>query len=272
MLLAGAAFGVLAAPAMAADLYVKARPAPPAPYYWTGFYLGVNAGYADQHTTFTTAVSPTSDAALGVVPGVSEGLAALASGSSPASNGAGFFGGGQIGYNLQLSSLWVAGIEADIQGKSGTSSGVIANSNVVVGVPINSAFTASASTHWLGTVRGRLGVLVAPSLLIYGTGGLAYGDVSATTALAQSGTNGFVGAGAGSVSDTRVGWTAGGGLEWMFAQRWSVKGEYLRYNLGTASFSYPATSAFFLTPVYQNLANSVRFEGNIARAGLNYHF
>jgi outer membrane immunogenic protein len=271
MLFAGIALGIMAAPAMAADLYVKAPPAP-APYYWTGFYAGINAGYADQQSNFTSAASPTSDLALGVVPGVSEGLAALSSGGIPTSNGTGFIGGGQVGYNLQLSSFLVAGLEADFQGKTGTSSGSVAVTNVVVGVPVTSTQTASASTDWLGTVRGRIGVLLAPTWLVYATGGLAYGGASASSALAQSGTNGFVGTGAGNISDTRVGWTVGGGVEWMFAQHWSAKAEYLFYDLGTASFSYPATSAFFLTPVYQTVTNSVRFEGNIARAGINYHF
>jgi outer membrane immunogenic protein len=272
LILAGIALGVLAAPAAAADMYVKARAPAPYPYLWNGFYAGLNAGYADEQTTFTTAVSPTSDAALGVVPGVSEGLAALSSARIPTGNGAGFFGGGQIGYNLQLSSLWVVGIEADIQDKTGTSNGVFGNSSVVVGVPVGSGLAASASTDWLGTVRGRVGVLLAPTWLAYFTGGLAYGDASAATAVAQSGTNGFTGAGAGGVSGSRVGYTLGGGVEWMFAQHWSAKAEYLFYDLGTTNFSYTATSGFFLTPVYQTLTNSVRFEGNIARVGVNYHF
>jgi outer membrane immunogenic protein len=271
MLLAGIALGALATPAMAADLYVKTPPAP-APYLWTGFYAGVNAGYADEQSNFTTAATGTPDAVLGLPLGVSEGLAALSSGQISTGNGAGFIAGGQVGYNLQLSPLWVVGLEADFQGKTGSSGGSISVNNVVVGVPITSTQTASASTDWLGTVRGRVGVLLAPAWLVYFTGGLAYGGNSASTALAQSGTNGFVGTGAGSFSTTRVGYTLGGGLEWMFAPRWSAKAEYLFYDLGTASFSYPATSGFFLTPVYQNVVNNVHFEGNIARAGINYHF
>jgi outer membrane immunogenic protein len=58
----------------------------------------------------------------------------------------------------------------------------------------------------------------------------------------------------------------------MFARNWSAKAEYLFYDLGTTNFSYPATSSFFLTPVYQTVTNSVHFEGNIARVGINYHF
>jgi outer membrane immunogenic protein len=271
--LAGIALGVLAAPAVAADMYVKARAPAPVPYLWNGFYLGFNAGYVDEQTTITSSASPTSDAALGVVPGVSEGLAALSSGSVPAGNGAGFIGGGQVGYNLQLSSLWLVGIEADFQGKTGSSSGVVGNGAVVVGVPVGSGLAVSTSMDWLGTVRGRAGLLLAPAWLVYATGGLAYADISASSALFQIGANGFNGAGSGSASNTKAGWTAGGGLEWMFAQHWSAKAEYLFYNLGTTNVSYTASSGFFFpSTVYQTVSNSVHVQGNIARAGINYHF
>jgi outer membrane immunogenic protein len=271
ILLAGIALGVLAAPAMAADMYVKAAPAP-YQYLWNGFYVGLNAGYADEQSTFTTAANYTPDAVLGVIPGVSEGLAALSSGRITTNNGMGFIGGGQVGYNVQLGKLWVAGLEADIQGKTGTSNGSVAAGAVVVGVPVTSVQTVSASTDWLGTVRGRFGLLLTPSWLVYFTGGLAYGGSSGNSTLAQSGTNGFAGAGAGNFSNTRIGGTFGAGLEWMFARNWSAKAEYLFYDLGTTNFSYTANSGFFLTPVYQTVSNSVHLEGNIARVGVNYHF
>jgi outer membrane immunogenic protein len=275
-LLAGAALGVLAAPAVAADMYAKAPP--PYPYLWNGFYGGLNAGYADEQGTFTTAASYTPDADLGVAAGNSAGLAALSSGRIPTSNGMGFIGGGQVGYNLQLTKVWVVGLEADIQGKTGTSSGSIAaGAPIFPGppvIPVTSVQTISASTDWIGTVRGRLGVLLTPTWLVYFTGGLAYGGSNASTSLVQTGAGSpFVGTGAGSVSSTRYGGTFGGGIEWMFARNWSAKAEYLFYDLGTTSFSYAATSpGFFLTPVYQNVVNTVHLEGNIARAGVNYHF
>jgi outer membrane immunogenic protein len=121
-------------------------------------------------------------------------------------------------------------------------------------------------------VRGRLGFLVAPTWLIYVTGGLAYGGVNGSTTLNQVGTNGFVGVGFGSFSDTRAGGTIGAGLEWMFAQRWTAKVEYLHYDLGTPSFASVATSGFFATPVYQNVLSSTHFQGNLVRVGLNYRF
>jgi outer membrane immunogenic protein len=272
MLLAGIALGVLAAPAIAADMYVKA--AAPYPYLWNGFYGGLNVGYADEQSTFTTAANYTPDTALGVVPGVSEGLAALSSGRITTNNGMGVIGGGQVGYNVQLGKLWVVGLEADIQGKTGTSSGSVAG-DVVIGVPITSVQTVSAKTDWIGTVRGRFGIVLTPTWLVYFTGGLAYGGSSGNSTLSQSGTNGFAGVGASSFSNTRIGGTFGAGLEWMFAQHWSAKAEYLFYDLGTTNFSYAATSGFFIpgqATVYQTVSNSVHLEGNIARVGVNYHF
>jgi outer membrane immunogenic protein len=273
ILLAGIALGVIAAPAMAADMALKA-PAP-YPYLWNGFYAGLDAGYADEQSTFTTAATYTPDIALGVVAGVSEGLAALSSGRITTNNGMGFIGGGQVGYNMQLSKLFVAGLEADIQGKTGTSSGSVAAGQVVIGVPITSVQTVSAKTDWIGTVRGRFGILLTPTWLVYFTGGLAYGGSDANSTLAQSGTNGFAGVGSASISTTRVGGTFGAGLEWMFARNWSAKAEYLFYDLGTSNFAFPARSVgsfAFLTPVYQNVVTNVHWEGNIARAGINYHF
>src|SRR5271165_4042808 len=105
----------------------------------------------------------------------------------------------------------------------------------------------SAGIDWIGTVRGRAGYLFTPTLLVYGTAGLAYGGVhaSATHSAFVQGTlsglnvpilppyqgpfpsapyNGALGfvpvPGAGSFSDTRVGWTAGGGVEWMLSPNW----------------------------------------------------
>jgi outer membrane immunogenic protein len=271
LLLAGIAFGALIAPAIAADMPIKA-PAYVPPLAWSGFYAGLNAGYADIQNGVITAANPTPDVALDVIPGVSEGLAVLSSGSIPTKSGTGFAGGGQIGYNAQFGNLLIAGVEADIQGMTGSSHYSISDTAVVIGVPVTSTQTASLSTKYLGTVRGRLGLLLTPTWLVYFAGGLAYGGNNVSTSLNQSGTNGFVGAGTGSFSDTRWGGAFGGGLEWMFGQRWSAKAEYLHYDLGTGNFAYSATSGFFTTPVYQNILASAHFEGNLVRVGVNYHF
>jgi outer membrane immunogenic protein len=78
--------------------------------------------------------------------------------------------------------------------------------------------------------------------------------------------------GAGNISDRMTGWTAGGGLEWKLDARWSVKAEYLYYDLGSVDFSYvsahilPNRAPFVTT----GLTSSVRFDGHIVRAGLNF--
>ena len=130
-------------------------------------------------------------------------------------------------------------------------------------------------------MRGRLGWLFTPTLLVYGTGGLAYGGVNTSFSIAQFTSNVLLrpGFGAGSFADTRVGWTAGGGIEWMFWPNWSAKVEYLYYDLGTVSYSglvaplLQGGAAGAPNPLFANFYQTrARFDGNIVRAGVNYHF
>jgi outer membrane immunogenic protein len=172
--------------------------------------------------------------------------AAAASASVPVGGGSGFIGGGQVGYNWQMSPVWLAGFETDIQYLSGNDSGTITKSSGAfpffgASEVVNSSIASSSKVDYLGTVRGRLGYLFTPTFLLYGTGGLAYGGVKASTTIGQTNNDCtfFPGtclqgstAPGGAFSHTRAGWTAGAGLEWMFAQKWSAKAEYLHYDLG----------------------------------------
>jgi outer membrane immunogenic protein len=244
---------------------------PPPACAWCGWYFGVNAGYVNSRNSLSTTAAPTPDATLGVVAGVSEGLATLSARNFSVGRSSGVIAGDQGGYNWQFGK-YVAGIEADIQaftrsGGSGTTTSTV----LVVGVPVTSTQNATMSTWYLGTLRGRFGLLVTPTWLGYLTGGLAYGGVKASETLVQTGTNGFAGAGAGSLSGIGAGWALGAGLEWMVAPHWSVKAEYLHYDLTSNFYSTP-TSTFFATPVYQTLASSPRFQGDLARGGVNYRF
>jgi outer membrane immunogenic protein len=276
LLIAGAALtALIGTEALAADMPLKAPPKPIVTCNWCGFYVGANGGYAWSHDSMTTTSTPTPDAVLGVVPGVSEGIAALSAGGVPIGHSNGFIGGVQAGYNWQTGNF-LAGVEADIQGLSHTGgSGTITQTAVVVGSPVTSTQTGTASVSYLGTLRGRLGIVANQNWLLYVTGGLAYGGVKANDSIVQTSTNGFSGAGFGSLSTTRAGWALGAGTEWMFAPKWSVKAEYLHYDLGTASFgSAPVgtpTSAFFVGTPYQTNVTSVRFQGDMVRLGLNYH-
>jgi outer membrane immunogenic protein len=196
----------------------------------------------------------------------------------------GFIGGGQIGGNWQVGQVWVAGIEADIQGRAGgQGTHAFTSSAGIAGFPANSVTQSallSRELDYLGTVRGRLGFLLG-NVLFYGTAGLAYGGVSASTSITQS----LLGApsgitpptwtGTGATSGTLVGWTGGGGAEWMFLRNWSTKVEYLHYDLGARTYAVSPliTNATGLGPFTTNAVQSnARFNGDVIRAGLNYHF
>ena len=260
---AGAVFTtVLASSAMAADMPVKTSLPPPVipAFSWTGVYFGLNAGWLGADNTMVNKATPG---------GEEPSLAALATGDFSLGNKSGFIGGAEIGYNYQFSN-WVAGIEADIQGISGQA---VNGSITSTSGPLSSTLTGSMDTRWLGTLRGRLGFLPAPTLLVYGTGGLAYSEISASTSLTQSDGSIFTGSGTGGDDFVKLvtGWTAGGGVEWMFTQNWSVKVEYLRYDLGTTNFTWLAQDTTTSTPgsIYQNETTSVHNQGNILRVGLN---
>jgi outer membrane immunogenic protein len=149
----------------------------------------------------------------------------------------GVVGGGQIGYNWQAGSF-VFGIEGDIQG-SGEN-----RSDTVAGV------TFDQRIPFIATARGRIGYLAGP-VLIYFTGGGAWQNYHLTVSVPGSSV---------SDDDTKFGWTIGGGVEWMFAQNWSAKVEYLRIDTGDTTVSLLGTDY------------TSRLRNNLIRVGLNYHF
>ena len=271
---------------------IKSAPvAAPAPI-WTGFYAGLNAGGTwvnnNDLNTSTQLLYPNQTTA---------GLytAKILSGPRDLSNSLGFIGGGQIGYNWQVPVSGfnvVAGIETDIQGAAGANGDLnfwSFNPNAQNGSQNNNSFSnttniqSNSSLNWLGTVRGRLGYLVTPSLFVYGTGGLAYGgyDIGIKNFINSedaSPTNyHFLVSGRSGNPKTMVGWTAGGGVEWMFLSNWSLKTEYLFYDLGNTgnmffndAYGYADAAGLFSRISVTNF--SQRANGNIIRAGMNYHF
>ena len=286
-----AAFVALgSASALAADLpartYAKA-PATAAPAYnWSGWYGGLNAGWVggsgsanNDATIVSTSTAPINAEAMAL------------GATNTAGTSSGFIGGGQFGYNYQFSHLFVAGFEADIQGLSGAhkrSSSVIPlfTGGDEGGANIASVVTNSTTTRdlsYLGTLRARIGVLAVPSFLLYATGGLAYGGVKSDTTIAQSVTNTtFLPPStltSGSFSGTRVGYVVGGGGEWMLSSNWSAKLEYLHYDLGSATYTTGGLAIDIEQTSLQGTgtaavatSSKVRFNDNIVRVGVNYHF
>jgi len=190
----------------AADLpvAVKAPPLAVPAWSWSGFYLGLHGGFGGD--TFHYPIS---------APAIP--LSAQAS-----MNSSGFFGGGQIGYNYQFAPSWVAGIEADI-----SASGIWGKLGASITAPVALTAGAGSQLEWFGTVRGRLGYLINPRTLVYGTAGYAYGATKSLITV-----SGLVTASASTTKD-KSGWTAGGGIEYALNRWLSVKAEYLYLDLGT---------------------------------------
>jgi outer membrane immunogenic protein len=246
ILLGVALLGATSTAALAADL--PSRRAPPvyvapmaAPVFtWTGFYIGGNAGYAfDNKTSFATTVGPAT--------------------SFVQSKTNGFTGGGQIGYNWQLGN---AGL-GTLPGLGGGVGG-----GIVLGVEADAAYTDLststvlggapffAHTQFVGTARGRVGYAFG-NVLIYGTGGFAYGGIND-------------GAGTAVANKIATGYAYGGGIEYAIptssfinvfhSSAVTLKAEYLHYDLGTQ------------TVVSGPISSSIKNNGNLVRAGINYKF
>jgi outer membrane immunogenic protein len=228
---------------------------------WSGFYIGVNGGYSwGRSSRDLNFFNPLN----GVI---------IATGTGGGRDMDGGLFGGQIGYNWQVSS-WVFGIEADAQwtGQKGSTNVLCAVAGcfptaVAPGTGVGASLTDKL--EWFGTIRGRVGVLVSPSWLLYATGGGAYGSLQTDLALSGFTANGTPVTIAGSRSSDKFGWTVGAGVEAMFAGNWSAKLEYLYMDLGSISNSVvlPVAAGF---PLGANV-NS-RITDNIIRAGINYHF
>src|SRR5208337_4101402 len=178
--LLGAAYAALvvagAVSAQAADLPTrKEAPAPifvPPPFTWTGFYVGVNAGGVwSSGSRNATLVAPGQDIFLsGYFPG---GIG---------NNQSGFIGGGQAGYNWQTGAF-VLGVETDFDGTSLGKTFNFTSLPFAATTPLPGdilTVNAKANLDWLGTTRARLGFVATPDnrLMIYATGGVAYGGGS----------------------------------------------------------------------------------------------
>jgi outer membrane immunogenic protein len=227
-----------------------------APHSWTGWYGGVNAGYA-------WSAGGGADTSSCADPAASGFCAYAAAGGFPpiALDQKGLIGGGQVGYNW-LTANFVWGVEADIQGAGVTGS---ATQTVTPPLSVPGTSTQEHKLNWFGTLRGRLGVPVN-NWLLYGTGGLMFGGVSSSLTLAAPA---IAFAATGSSSSTRVGWTVGAGAEVALAGRWTVKLEYLYYDLGSDEVTATSSSVGF---VGDALTISQKTAGHIFRTGLNYRF
>lgn len=265
---AGVAMSLVSGNVLAADLANAKAPvvASPKAHSWTGLFGGINVGYGFGAYNNGYGGSLTAPSA-----NIAEWN--MNHGGYPLS--AGVLGGGGIGYNHQINSILVLGLEADIQAADLSSSGYgtrVAQTNNAI-IAGNNYF----NIDWFGTARGRVG-LILPSLsnvLFYGTGGFAYGYANNTYSFAGFSTAVY-GQGSSGVStfgNTQLGWVAGGGIEWspLSFPNWSTKIEYLYTDLGVTNqnlFSTYSTSGQY--NLVGTKANPTSF--NTVRVGLNWHF
>jgi outer membrane immunogenic protein len=252
----------LATAANAADMPLKAAPVYlPPPISWTGPYVGGNLGGAWFDPSFSTDVPSVPVGGKKPPPHCDkycmspDPLFGIGGGSS-----GGFVGGIQGGYNYQFAPAWIAGIEADFDAADLKSTGSIGQ----LSLP-NSSANISQNIDWLATLRGRVGYLLWPSLMLYGTGGVAWGDfnysASANVTSAISASTSF--------SDVRTGWVAGGGAEYMLTPNWLLRAEYLYYSFAGASTSAALSPAVTSTPLQFSWS---RTNLSVIRFGADFHF
>ncbi len=188
---------VAATPSFGADLYTKAPPVyappPPPPFSWTGFYIGGNVGVGWENLNITDELTG----------------ATFSSETRSA-----FIGGGQAGFNYQVGPYFVLGVE-------GFFDAIASNNNTGPGIVIPGIglVTASVQPDWIATLAGRIG-FTGPGfdhVLFYAKGGGAWAQTSETL--------NFPGA-AFTGSRTATGWMVGGGIEWAFAQNWTLRADY----------------------------------------------
>ncbi|WP_269929847.1 outer membrane protein [Aminobacter sp. HY435] len=185
--------------AFAADVIVteSAPEIAPAGFNWTGGYIGLQGGWqwGRDHTAESTGGVPT---------GFDEDL-----------DSDGFIGGVHVGYNWQ-NGQFVYGAEADLEFST------VDGSYRVAG-PDGTDF----DLNWQGSIRGRLGYVPTERLLIYGTAGVAFGDLEYTYVQAETIFESF--------SSTEVGWTVGAGAEYAFTDNLTARLEYRYTDFGDVS-------------------------------------
>ncbi|MBT3070591.1 porin family protein [Rhodomicrobium sp. Az07] len=246
----------LSSSAFAADLYkggsLKDAPVYEAPATWTGFYLGVHGGYGFGDLDGRVYYNP--------------GTPVYDIADKQKTQFDGGFGGGQIGYNKQISSI-VLGIEADISGSAIEGKDTFTTKSYWGNGAGTYSKTFDATVDYFGTVRGRIGYAFG-GVLPYVTGGFAWGHVELD--------NTVFGNGEGAVTDkgnadaTLTGWTAGGGLEAALTGNWSLKTEYLYVDLGDEDFHVIGKKT------NGNVFDTDHYKGDVTfhtvKLGLNYKF
>jgi outer membrane immunogenic protein len=262
--------------AQAADMMVKAPPAVPAAYNWSGFYVGGNAGGVWGAFDPTTSVANGTYFGNGTTTGLSPFSTGLINGvglqritSSTAT------GGVQAGANWQSGSF-VLGIEADFEAfhlsgnsaRSGTTQCFVGP-----GCPVTATISSQSNTNWLFTARPRIG-FAADNWLLYATGGVALTDLHSSFAYTDNWADVLPATASGGASAIKIGYAVGAGAEIGLSRNWTVKVEYLHVGFGSVSGTsnnlfVPGGYGTFPTQIF---THSTDLKADIGRVGFNYRF
>ena len=237
---AAGALSLLTANAFGADLGLPIKAAPmAAPFTWTSCYAGGQAGGGWGQKNVT-------DSAAAVAP-----FSGFTSANVDIS---GYMVGGQIGCDYQFAPNWVVGIEGAATG------GRIGGSTVVpqpAAIPGDGA-TFKETTDFLSTATARVGY-AWDRWLFYAKGGAAWaGDRYSATGVFLGAPFDFEGL------ETKLGWTAGAGVEWAFSNIWSVKVEYDFYGLGNRSVTFINSTSGNIGP--ENIRQNI----HVIMLGINF--
>lgn len=227
---------------------------------WTGFYAGIHAGYHWGADGGSLTLLP--DAPAWGSPDYERFQRKYDSGPE------GALGGGQLGFNWRSGTL-ILGLEADLSRLN--ADGQSSYTASVVDPPASGTYQAQSRQEmdWFGTLRARVGMtpFADQRLLVYVTGGLAYGRVETDHSLEMVGSNAGFG---GSSSGWELGGTVGGGLEWAMGGSWTLKAEYLYYDLGDRDVRGRPFNLFPVPPPEYGTNMHYDLSGHIARVGINY--
>ncbi len=257
----GLAAAVLVVPARAADMPVKAAPPPvELPFNWNGFYAGghFGGGQISDDVTF-----------VGTVNSIN-----FPAGTVANEKAGGLLGGVQAGYNWQFTN-WVFGIEGDFSWADinashniGPNGSAIAGSNAIVSVvDPNVISNPDPRVTDLATITGRFGYAF-DRVLLYGKAGWAWAKTSDNAFTTDTGATILT----QTLSATRSGWTAGGGVEWGLWQNWSIKIEGDFMGFGKRTLGSFVTSGNAEIPTGSVLLRDHDTNIWVVKAGANYHF
>jgi outer membrane immunogenic protein len=223
--------GLFGAQAFAADTVIAEQPVVVAQetpgHTWTGFYVGAQLGYGWGDSTLTVNDDPLlADVFLDFDP-------------------RGLLGGIHVGYDKQMQSGVVVGIEGDLS---------YANLNGDGAFNLVPEITGESDLNWGGSVRGRVGYALE-RFLPYITGGVAFGDYEHHLFDALTGDESHK-------SHTYVGWTVGAGVEYAFIENWTTRVEYRYTDFGKESFDVPGNADSY----------NVGLKTHDVRIGMTYRF